>query len=116
MLWARRRGCCQRGCVASPRGTGFADVDAAIEVCKLQFLAAAVDCGVDGLVDLDKVFATVAAPILDDLLWRGSLNLDVKITENLAAIGLKAKVGFQIGGEKKNKIGALKKKTKKGGL
>ena len=64
--------------MASPRGTGFADVDAAIEVCKLQFGAAAVDCGVDGLVDLDEVFAAVASPILDDLLRRGSLNLDVQ--------------------------------------
>jgi len=91
--------CCQRGCVASPRGTGFADVDAAIEVCKLHFGAAAVDCGVDGLVDLDKVFAAVASPILDDLLRRGSLKLDVEITENLSAIGLKADVGFQIGGK-----------------
>src|SRR2546421_2122234 len=100
--------CCQRGCVASPRGTGFADVDAAIEVCKLQFGAAAVDCGVDGLVDLDKVFAAVASPILDDLLRRGSLKLDVEITENLSAIGLKADVGFQIGGETKSKF-ALQK-------
>src|SRR6266513_5249616 len=92
--------CCQRGCVASPRGTGFADVDAAIEVCKLQFGAAAVDCGVHGLVDLDEVFAAVAAPILDDLLRRGNLNVHVEITENLPAIGLKAEVGFQIGGKR----------------
>jgi hypothetical protein len=87
----------ESGCVGSPRGAGFADVDAAIEVCKLKFGAAAVDCGVDGLVDLDKVFAAVAAPIFDGLLRRGSLNLDVEITENLSAIGLKAEVGFQIG-------------------
>src|SRR5947207_5865292 len=91
--------CCQRGCVASPRGTGFADVDAAIEVCKLQVGAAAGDCGVDGLVDLDKVFAAVASTILDDLLRRRSLNLHVEITENLSAIGLKVEVGFQIGGK-----------------
>src|SRR2546430_16756985 len=91
--------CCQRGCVAAPRGSGFADGDAAIEVCKLQFGAAAVDCGVDGLVDLDEVFAAVASPVLDDLLRRGSRNLDVEITENLSAIGLKAEVGFQIGGK-----------------
>src|SRR4029077_13597550 len=70
------------------------------EVCKLQFGAAAVDCGVDGLIDLDKVFAAVAAPILDDLLRRRSLNLDVEIAENLSAIRLKAEVGFQIGGKR----------------
>src|SRR2546430_9286352 len=96
--------CCQRGCVAAPRGSGFADGDAAIEVCKLQFGAAAVDCGVDGLVDLDEVFATVAAPILDDLLRRGGLNLHIEITENLSAIGLKAEGGFQIGGESKRQV------------
>src|SRR2546429_6341295 len=73
--------CCQRGCVASPRGTGFADVDAAIEVCKLQFGAAAVDCGVDGLVDLDKGFGPVAPPLLDGLLRRGSLNPDLRKPE-----------------------------------
>lgn len=93
--------CCRREAAwTSPRGVGFADVDAAIEVCKLQFGAAAVDCGVDGLIDLDKVFAAAAAPILDDLLRRGSLNLDVEITENLSAIRLKAEVGFQIGGKR----------------
>src|SRR5882724_8216589 len=94
--WSRRRRLLPetQAAWASPRGAGFADVDAAIEVCKLQFGAAAVDCGVDGLVDLDKVFATTAAPILDGLLRRGSLNLDVEITENLSAIGLKAEIGF----------------------
>src|SRR5207244_12296872 len=79
---------------------GVVAVETAIEVCTLHFGAAAVDCGVHGLVDLDEVFAAVAAPVLDDLLRCGSLNLDVEITENLPAIGLKAEVGFQIGGKR----------------
>src|SRR2546430_16096759 len=78
--------CCQRGCVASPRGTGFADVDAAIEVCKLHFGAAAVDCGVDGLVDLDKGFVARASPILHELVLGGNPTPDVRITLKLSPL------------------------------
>src|SRR5215469_16606782 len=66
-------------CITGPSasGAGFADVDAAVEIRELVFGAAAIDGSVDRLVDLDLIFAAVLPAILDGLLRRGSLNLNI---------------------------------------
>ena len=61
----------------------LADVDAAVEIGELHFRAAAANSPVDGLVNLDNVFAAILPAILDGLLWRGSLNLDAQVTGSL---------------------------------
>src|SRR5438067_13432123 len=83
----------------SASSTSLADVDATVEIGELHFRAAAANSAVDGLVNLDNVFADILPAILDGLLWRGSLNLYIEIAKDFSTIVLEAEVSLQIVGK-----------------
>src|SRR5213082_763151 len=92
----------------SASSTSLADVDATVEIGELHFRAAAANSPVDGLVNLDNVFAAILPAILDGLLWRGSLNLYIEIAKDFSTIGLEAEVSLQIGGKGHVNVADLK--------
>src|SRR5437870_10343691 len=83
----------------SARGPGLPDVDAAVEIRELILRAPAVDRSADGFVDSNAVFAALLASVFDDLLYRCGLHLNVKVGEDLPAVGLQREVGLQIRSE-----------------
>src|SRR5207302_5144876 len=74
---------------------GLPDVDVAIEILELNFLAAAVDGAAHIFVDLYPVLPAFSAIVFHGLLRSGGLHLDFEIAIDIAIVGAQADIGLQ---------------------
>src|SRR5258707_12683697 len=72
------------------------NVDIAVKILELEFLAAAINGSADSFIDLDQVLPAPSAFVLHHLLWSIGLEVDIKVTEYLTVVCTQVDSGFQV--------------------